>query len=95
MSLTPGSLSTLPPKLTKVLVLLRATLESIARARQWYLRPAKPGTVTEPGLIAQSRDVAVGATATLSLILAPGSYVLMCNQPAHYLIGMHTAFTIN
>jgi len=24
----------------------------------------------------------------------PGNYVLICNQPAHYLLGMHIAFTV-
>lgn len=41
-----------------------------------------------------------GATADLSVTLAPGNYVLICNvydeeeQEAHYQMGMHTAFTV-
>jgi len=53
-----------------------------------------PGTVQEPGLVMQTQNIAVGASATLTLTLGAGNYVLMCNQPAHYLIGMHTGFAI-
>jgi uncharacterized cupredoxin-like copper-binding protein len=52
----------------------------------------QPGTVQEPGLLTQTQNIAVGASASVTLTLGPGSYVLMCNQPAHYLIGMHTGF---
>lgn len=52
-------------------------------------------TVTVPGLVAQTQILNPGASTTLTLNLASGAYVLMCNQPAHYLIGMHTGFTIN
>ncbi len=57
--------------------------------------PSKPGSVTQPGFIAQSATLQPGGTTTLSLTLASGKYVLMCNQPAHYLIGMHAGFTVN
>ena len=57
--------------------------------------PTKPGTVSESGMVGQSPLINPGGTATLKLTLATGSYVLICNQPAHYLIGMHSAFTIN
>lgn len=57
--------------------------------------PNKPGMVSQPGYMTQTPTLAVGASTTLSLTLAPGKYVLLCNQPAHYLIGMHTAFTTN
>ena len=55
----------------------------------------QPGMVTQPGFIATTSTINPGGSATLSLTLGAGSYVLLCNQPAHYLIGMHTAFTIN
>ncbi|HYK97710.1 MAG TPA: hypothetical protein VEU77_04900 [Candidatus Acidoferrales bacterium] len=54
----------------------------------------QPGTMQEPGLVMQSQTIAVGASSTLTLTLGAGNYVLMCNQPAHYLIGMHTGFAI-
>jgi uncharacterized cupredoxin-like copper-binding protein len=57
--------------------------------------PSKPGMVSQPGFLGQTGTLAPGATTTLSLTLASGKYVLLCNQPAHYLIGMHTGFTVN
>lgn len=35
-----------------------------------------------------------GATGTLTLDLAPGKYVLICNVSSHYKAGMRTAFTV-
>jgi len=57
--------------------------------------PAQPALVTEPGFIMQTPLINPGGTATLTMTLGGGKYVLMCNQPAHYLIGMHIGFTIN
>lgn len=39
-------------------------------------------------------DIAVGATANLSLELDAGSYVALCNLPGHYTAGMTTGFTV-
>jgi uncharacterized cupredoxin-like copper-binding protein len=39
-------------------------------------------------------DIAVGSTQELKVTLAAGKYVLICNLPAHYQQGMHTAFTV-
>lgn len=39
-------------------------------------------------------DLRPGASGTLTLDLAPGSYRLLCNQPGHYKQGMWTAFTV-
>lgn len=57
--------------------------------------PSKPGLVSQPGYITQTPTLLPGASTTLSVTLTGGAYVLLCNQPAHYLIGMHTAFTAN
>jgi uncharacterized cupredoxin-like copper-binding protein len=57
--------------------------------------PTQPAMVTEPGFIMQTPLINPGGTATLTMTLGSGKYVLMCNQPAHYLIGMHIGFTIN
>jgi uncharacterized cupredoxin-like copper-binding protein len=35
-----------------------------------------------------------GTTRTFAVPLVPGKYVLVCNLPAHYLAGMHTAFEV-
>lgn len=40
-------------------------------------------------------DIAVGATPTLTVDLAAGHYVLLCNIEAHYGQGMHADFDVN
>lgn len=35
-----------------------------------------------------------GTTETLTLILEPGSYQLVCNLPGHYAAGMHAGFEV-
>ncbi len=56
--------------------------------------PAHPAQVLESGAVGRVTNLAPGASGTLTLNLAAGSYVLICNEPAHYLIGMHGAFTV-
>jgi caa(3)-type oxidase subunit IV len=41
-----------------------------------------------------SADVAPGSTATVTANLAAGNYVLVCQVPGHYQLGMHAAFTV-
>ena len=36
----------------------------------------------------------MGSSQDLKVNLAAGKYVLICNLPAHYKQGMHTAFTV-
>lgn len=51
-------------------------------------------------VIDEVEEIPVGGSATLSVDLDPGSYVLICNiydedeQEAHYSQGMRTAFTV-
>ncbi|MDE2228783.1 MAG: copper resistance protein [Alphaproteobacteria bacterium] len=39
-------------------------------------------------------DMKAGAKATIRLVLAPGDYVVFCNQPGHYKMGMERRFTV-
>jgi uncharacterized cupredoxin-like copper-binding protein len=39
-------------------------------------------------------DMKPGAEATLRLSLRPGPYVVFCNQPSHYKLGMEARFTV-
>jgi uncharacterized cupredoxin-like copper-binding protein len=39
-------------------------------------------------------SVAPGQTKTLTVKLAAGKYILLCNLPAHYKAGQHSAFTV-
>jgi uncharacterized cupredoxin-like copper-binding protein len=62
------------------------------------------GAVTEAGdgveVVDEIEDVAVGATQELTMTLAAGKYVLLCNvydeteKEAHYKMGMRTPFTV-
>jgi uncharacterized cupredoxin-like copper-binding protein len=59
--------------------------------------PADPNDaakVQETGSIAATGQMAVGASKQLSRQLIAGQYVLVCNEPAHYLVGMHTALVV-
>jgi uncharacterized cupredoxin-like copper-binding protein len=58
----------------------------------------KDGDVDEegPGVkhIDEVEDIASGATEQLKVSLQPGSYVVVCNLPGHYKLGMHAPLTI-
>jgi uncharacterized cupredoxin-like copper-binding protein len=45
-------------------------------------------------VVDEAEDIAAGATADLSVTLEAGHYVLICNVPGHYTLGMHTDFTV-
>jgi uncharacterized cupredoxin-like copper-binding protein len=59
--------------------------------------PVKNGTVDESGLtiVDENEDIAPSTTGTLSVDLKAGSYVIICNLPAHYEQGMHAGFTVS
>ena len=56
--------------------------------------PDEPGKMSEDGSLGESGDLAAGTAKEFTLTLTPGKYVLMCNQPGHYMIGMHIAFEV-
>jgi len=58
--------------------------------------PTEGGIVDEAQVevIGRAAEMAGAGTAELSLNLAAGSYVLICNVPAHYDLGMRVALTI-
>ncbi len=56
--------------------------------------PDEPGKMSEDGSQGESGDLDPNTKTSFTLDLAPGNYVLICNQPAHYLLGMHIAFTV-
>jgi uncharacterized cupredoxin-like copper-binding protein len=39
-------------------------------------------------------DIVPGKNKRLTLRLAPGHYVLICNEPGHYAMGMHTSLLV-
>ena len=58
--------------------------------------PVENGLIPEDqvDVVDEAEDIAPGTNTTLSVNLAAGSYVLVCNLPSHYDQGMHTAFTV-
>jgi len=50
-----------------------------------------------PGVthIGEKEDIAKDATVALTLTLQPGTYVMVCNLPTHYKLGMHAPFTVS
>lgn len=53
-----------------------------------------PTKVSEDGSQGESGDLDKGDSKTFTLELAPGKYVLLCNQAGHYAMGMHIPFTV-
>ena len=45
-------------------------------------------------VVASTADLVAGEQETLTVELAAGSYVLICNVPTHYGVGMTVAFTV-
>ena len=50
--------------------------------------------VKEDGLVRQVKSLSPGRVATLTLDLAAGKYVILCNVAGHYQLGMRAAFTV-
>jgi uncharacterized cupredoxin-like copper-binding protein len=59
--------------------------------------PVRKGQVTENKFkkMGEVEDVGQGTSKKLALKLKPGKYVLICNRPGHYEMGMHVAFTVS
>lgn len=56
--------------------------------------PANVKIVQQPGSVGIASNIAANASTTLTLTLAAGAYVLICNMPNHYRDGMHVGFTV-
>jgi uncharacterized cupredoxin-like copper-binding protein len=58
------------------------------------LDPKDASKVDPVGLLRETGQIGIGQTKEFSAKLAAGNYVLVCNEPAHYQIGMHLGFTV-
>jgi uncharacterized cupredoxin-like copper-binding protein len=63
------------------------------------LPTASTGDVNETGpgvtrVAATPSTTSPGGTQQLTATLTPGRYVLICNLPAHYRLGMHTVLIV-
>jgi uncharacterized cupredoxin-like copper-binding protein len=56
--------------------------------------PKDETKVQEQGSILSTGQLAVASTKEFSRDLKAGSYVLVCNEPAHYIVGMHLGFVV-
>jgi uncharacterized cupredoxin-like copper-binding protein len=58
--------------------------------------PVSNGVADTSGmtLIDEVEDITPGANPTLGLDLAPGDYVIICNLPGHYQMGMVATLTV-
>ena len=59
--------------------------------------PVAAGAADESGLdvVGRSDMIQGGGSEAVTFTLTAGSYVLICNIPAHYSLGMSAAFTVN
>jgi uncharacterized cupredoxin-like copper-binding protein len=56
--------------------------------------PKDDAKVDEKGSLLSTGQLAVAESKSFNRDLKAGSYVLVCNEPAHYLVGMHIGFTV-
>ncbi len=56
--------------------------------------PKDASRVDTTGGLRDTGQIAIGQSKDFAAKLTPGTYVLVCNEPGHYLIGMHTPFVV-
>jgi uncharacterized cupredoxin-like copper-binding protein len=56
--------------------------------------PVAKATADEAGDLGEAEDITPGSSKSVTLVLKPGHYVLICNLAGHYQAGMHAAFTV-
>jgi uncharacterized cupredoxin-like copper-binding protein len=58
--------------------------------------PVQKGQVSEETFkkVGEVEDVAPGKSKRFAIKLAPGHYVLICNKPGHYSMGMHASLSV-
>jgi uncharacterized cupredoxin-like copper-binding protein len=52
-------------------------------------------TAEVEGLVKEIEDIPAGRQLTTTVNFRPGKYVLICNVPLHYQLGMRAALTVN
>lgn len=62
-------------------------------ADQLPIDPASAKAI-DVGKVGEIATIPGGASAAVTLDLAPGKYVFICNIAGHYQLGMHTAFVV-
>jgi uncharacterized cupredoxin-like copper-binding protein len=93
-STVPSGKITFNVKNTGTMVHEVVVLKTDVAADKIAPNPDEPGKMSEDGSQGESGDLDPNTKTSFTLDLEPGNYVLICNQPAHYLLGMHIAFTV-
>ncbi len=70
--------------------------EVIAGAEPGQVLPLQNGVADTTGLsvVDEVEDIVPGASTELNVELEPGTYLLICNLPAHYAAGNRAEFTV-
>jgi uncharacterized cupredoxin-like copper-binding protein len=66
----------------------------VIRTAKVASRLAHGGEASEEGSVGEVSDLGPGQTKAVSLHLKRGHYALICNEPGHYMSGMHTDFIV-
>ena len=56
--------------------------------------PKDASRADRTGEVRETAQIAIGQDASFSAQLTAGNYVLICNEPGHYLIGMRVPFSV-
>ena len=56
--------------------------------------PVAKGVADETGDLGEAEDIDAGSSKSVTLVLKPGHYVLICNLAGHPQAGTHAAFTV-
>ena len=54
----------------------------------------KGARIPESGNVGETGNIKPGGSKKVTLNLKPGHYALVCNDPGHYMAGMHRDFTV-
>ena len=57
--------------------------------------PMKGAAASETGSVGKIGEIDPGQTKSVTLTLKPGSYVLICNLPGHYMLGQRAPFHVS
>jgi uncharacterized cupredoxin-like copper-binding protein len=76
-------------------VLKTKTLSSDIEVGKFEGESARINEDTAGTNVGETGDLQAGATSTLTIDLAPGHYVFLCNLPGHYMQGMHVDVTVS
>ena len=77
--------------LTHELVLVRLDYTDRQLPYDWNAGQVNEGAITRIGEVS---DLPPGGHGSLTATVAPGRYMLICNEPGHYNAGMHAALTV-